>query len=636
MPLLPNIFTGGKRGSLEHRRSAVLRKPEPHLTPIVSPARACQKPELQAIRAAIIIFVWGTAVQLQLHNSKRSDDQEIDRGAICEFLVGAGKLSEENRDRALHLQREQDDWERIGSILTKLGLVSEHDVAAGLGQQLKIDLIDGDAFPSCASETEVSGSFLKKSKALILDEDDENVTLVMADPLDKYVIEAMTLCSGKNIIPRLGLPSEIESSLRQIYDEDENKADGHVVVAGQLINDVQQLKELAGEAPIIKLVNRIISQAAEASASDIHIEPFEGLLKLRYRVDGLLREVDAPASESAAAVISRIKIMANLNIAERRLAQDGRFRHRVRGVEYDFRVSTVPTMHGESIVMRLLRRDQTAHDFASLGFSEIQSQQVRDVLAMPHGVLLVTGPTGSGKSTTLYAALSHLNQPERMIITVEDPIEYNIPGINQMQVKPQIGLTFANALRSIVRQDPDIIMIGEMRDGETAQIAVQSALTGHLVLSTLHTNDAPGSVMRMLDMGVQDYLVTSAVNAILAQRLVRTLCRSCKESLVPAPEIVERWQLDRYSEDEDVTLYRAAGCVSCGQTGYSGRSAILELLVVSDDIRGLILKRADAGELRRQAIADGMIPMRIDGFRKALQGTTTIDEVLRVTPEQNT
>lgn len=574
-------------------------------------------------------------MQLQLHKGGKPNEQEADQRAICSYLVNAGKLSADNRDRALHLQREQDEWERIGSILTKLGLVSEHDVVVGVGQQLDIDLVDGNVFPDCTSETIVSGNFLKKNKTLILDEDDENITLVMADPMDKYVIEAMSLCSGKNIIPRLGLPSEIESALQHIYDSDDSNGDGQVIVTGQLIDDVQQLKELAGEAPIIKLVNRIISKAAESLASDIHIEPFEGLLKVRYRIDGLLREVDAPSSDSAAAVISRIKIMANLNIAERRLAQDGRFRHRVRSVEYDFRVSTVPTMHGESIVMRLLRRDQTAHDFGGLGFNETQIQQVHEILAMPHGVLLVTGPTGSGKSTTLYAALNYLNQPERMIITVEDPIEYNIHGINQVQVKPQIGLTFANALRSIVRQDPDVIMIGEMRDSETAQIAVQSALTGHLVLSTLHTNDAPGSVVRMLDMGIQDYLVTSAVNAILAQRLVRTLCTSCKDPFTPRSEVIERWQLDSHTQHDETTLYRAVGCDSCGQTGYSGRSAILEILTFSDDIRGLILKRADASELRRQAIIDGMIPMRTDGLCKALQGTTTIDEILRVTPEHS-
>ena len=362
----------------------------------------------------------------------------------------------------------------------------------------------------------------------------------------------------------------------------------------QFLDDVEQLKELAGEAPIIKLVNQIINGAAEAGASDIHIEPFEDRLAVRYRVDGLLREIDSPPLERAGAVISRIKIMANLNIAERRLAQDVRFRHRVRGVDYDFRVSTVPTMHGESVVMRLLERNQQAQTFESLGFSEEQAATMREILEMPHGILLVTGPTGSGKSTTLYAALNHLNDPQRMIITVEDPVEYNIPGINQMQAKPQIGLTFANALRSIVRQDPDVIMIGEMRDGETAQIAVQSALTGHLVLSTLHTNDAPGSVMRMIDMGVQDYLLTSAVNAIQAQRLVRKLCEHCKEEYEPISKIVERWGLDKLTPARPITLFRPSGCQHCGQTGFSGRTAILEILRVNDAMRQLVLGNADA------------------------------------------
>ena len=574
-------------------------------------------------------------MQQQHYVSGDPNKADSGRRAICEYLVAAGKLSDENRDRALHLQHEQDDWERIGSVLTKLGLVSERDITSSLCEQLGVPVVERSSFPEDAfGDSDISGNFLKKNKALILDEDDNTLTLVMADPQDQYVIDAIKLCSGKSVIPRLGIPSEIESSLQQ-YSELAAGMNGHSLAdAGQLVDDVQQLKELAGEAPIIKLVNQIISSAAEAAASDIHIEPFEGLLKVRYRIDGLLREVDAPANNSAAAVISRIKIMANLNIAERRLAQDGRFRHRVRGTEFDFRVSTVPTMHGESIVMRLLRRDQTVHDFEALGFSESQGQQMRDLLAMPHGVLLVTGPTGSGKSTTLYAALNHLNQPERMIITVEDPIEYNIAGINQMQVKPQIGLTFANALRSIVRQDPDIIMVGEMRDGETAQIAVQSALTGHLVLSTLHTNDAPSSVMRMLDMGVQDYLLTSAVNAVQAQRLVRTLCESCKEPFTPFPELVDRWKLDQLAIDGEITLYRAVGCNDCGRTGFAGRSAILEILIVSDDIRKLILSHADASELRRQAIADGMISMREDGFRKALSGTTTMEEILRVTPEQ--
>jgi general secretion pathway protein E len=324
--------------------------------------------------------------------------------------------------------------------------------------------------------------------------------------------------------------------------------------------------------------------------------------------------------------------MANLNIAERRLAQDGRFRQRVRGVEYDLRVSTVPTIHGESVVMRLLQRDAVAMDFSSLGFRDEQEQAMRDILDTPHGILLVTGPTGSGKSTTLYAALKHLNQPERMIITVEDPVEYNIRGINQMQVKPQIGLTFANALRSIVRQDPDVIMIGEMRDTETAEIAVQSALTGHLVLSTLHTNDAAGSIMRLLDMGVQDYLLTSAVIGIQAQRLVRTLCGECREAYEPIGEVVSRWRLDRFTDGKPVVLHRPMGCDACGGTGYTGRLAIVEILLMTDSIRELVLKRCDAGDIARRATEQGMVTMRDDGLAKAVAGLTTIEEVLRVTP----
>jgi general secretion pathway protein E len=315
------------------------------------------------------------------------------------------------------------------------------------------------------------------------------------------------------------------------------------------------------------------------------------------------------------------------------LSQDGRFRHRVRGIEYDFRVSTVPTMHGESVVMRLLQRDQEVQTFEALGFSSQQTATMHEILAMPHGTLLVTGPTGSGKSTTLYAALSHLNDPQRMIITVEDPVEYNIPGINQMQVKPQIGLTFANALRSIVRQDPDVIMIGEMRDSETAQIAVQSALTGHLVLSTLHTNDAPGSIMRMIDMGVQDYLLTSAVNAIQAQRLVRKLCEACKQDYEPIPELISRWRLDELTSQNPIRLYRATGCKKCSNSGFTGRTAILEILRFSDAIRQLVLSNADASSIRKLAIAEGMQPMREDGFCKVLAGITTLEEVLRVTPE---
>ena len=556
-----------------------------------------------------------------------------EREPLCGLLVDAGKLMSPDVDRALRLQREQDSWERIGSVLIKLGLVSESDVAECLAGQLGLDLVDRADFPDeVPGESDIEQRFLKRNKALILAEDNDELTVAMADPLDEYVLESLSLCSGKNIIPRLGIPSEIEAALDNLYDGTGSAGaatDGEVA---QYYDDVEQLKELAGEAPVIKLVNQLIQKAAESGSSDIHIEPFEGQLKVRYRVDGLLREVGSPPLQSAAAVISRVKIMANLNIAERRLAQDGRFRQRVRGVEYDLRVSTVPTIHGESVVMRLLQRDAVAMDFSSLGFRNEQEQAMRDILDTPHGILLVTGPTGSGKSTTLYAALKHLNQPERMIITVEDPVEYNIRGINQMQVKPQIGLTFANALRSIVRQDPDVIMIGEMRDTETAEIAVQSALTGHLVLSTLHPNDAAGSVMRLLDMGVQDYLLTSAVIGIQAQRLVRTLCTDCREAYEPIPEVVSRWGLDRFTDDATVTLHRPVGCDACGGTGYIGRLAIIEILLMTDPIRELILKRCDVGDIARLAREQGMIDMRNDGLAKAVAGLTTIEEVLRVTP----
>ena len=556
------------------------------------------------------------------------------RPRLCTVLVQDGKLEPSNAKRALRLQHEDNDAERIGSILVKLGFVSERDVAECLSKQLGLRLVDKLDFPEeQPNGSEVAPRFLKKSKTLLLDENDSHLTVVMADPQDEYVLDALKLFSGKAVIPCLGVPSEIEMALHQLYDDSERTASAgdEGGLSTQYLDDVEQLKELAGEAPVIKLVNQLIIKAAEAGASDIHIEPFEGQMKVRYRIDGLLREVEAPPVQSAAAVISRVKILANLNIAERRLAQDGRFRQRVRGNEFDLRVSTVPTMHGESVVMRLLQRDAEAVDFGPLGFTAAQEKTMKDILARPHGILLVTGPTGSGKSTTLYAALRHLNEPERMIITVEDPVEYNIRGINQMQVKPQIGLTFANALRSIVRQDPDVIMIGEMRDPETAEIAVQSALTGHLVLSTLHTNDAPGSITRLLDLGIQDFLLTSAVSAVQAQRLVRTLCLDCREPYTPSDEFINQYGLHRFAGGEPITLHRAVGCESCGDTGYAGRSAILEILLMTETIKQLVLKNSDVAEISRAAVEEGMVPMRDDGIGKAVAGTTTIEEVLRVT-----
>jgi len=577
-----------------------------------------------------------TSAQQQVERKLYVVGDEPPKRPLCERLIAAGKLDTGRAERALLLQQEQDQRERIGSILVKLGFVSEADMATSLAEQLDLRMISKCEFPETApADSGISPCFLIANRILVIDETEDEITLAMDDPQNEYLRRAVQLCSGKNVTCCLGIPSEIEAAL--ILQRENEMATDHSApgadVSMQFLDDVEQLKELAGEAPIIKLVNKVIRDAAEAGASDIHIEPFEDQIRIRYRVDGILLEVDSPPANSAAAVISRIKIMANLNIAERRLSQDGRFRHRVRGHDFDLRVSTVPTMYGESVVLRLLRRDAIELDFGPLGFTARQEEQMHDILAMPNGILLVTGPTGSGKSTTLYAALRHLNSPERMIITVEDPIEYNIRGVNQMQAKPQIGLTFASALRSIVRQDPDVIMVGEMRDHETAEIAVQSALTGHLVLSTLHTNDAAGCIMRLLDMGIEDYLLTSAVNAVQAQRLVRTLCHECRKSYEPANELVGRLDLERLADGDKPSLYQAIGCPECGGTGYAGRTAILEILRMSDPIRKLALQRPDVGDIARAAAEQGMVSMRDDGLRKALVGNTTIEEVMRVTQE---
>jgi general secretion pathway protein E len=380
----------------------------------------------------------------------------------------------------------------------------------------------------------------------------------------------------------------------------------------------------------VRIVNRLISKAVESRASDIHIEPLEQNLRVRYRVDGVLREVETPPVQLRAAMISRIKIMARLNIAERRLPQDGRIKLAVRGKDIDLRVATIPTMYGEAVVLRILDRGSVALDFTPLGFEGRALSNYREALVRPNGIILVTGPTGSGKTTTLYTSLIELNTPDRKVLAVEDPIEYQLDGVNQVQIKPQIGLSFAHVLRSMLRHDPDVIMVGEIRDLETAQIAIQAALTGHLVLSTLHTNNAASTLTRLLDMGVEDYLMTSTLNAIVAQRLVRRLCRDCFEPYRPLPEMLEQLGLEGR---EDITFWRPVGCPRCNDTGYYGRISINEVLVMSDPIRKQILHHAEATELQRVALGAGMRPMFQDGIEKAAAGVTTIEEVLRVTRE---
>ena len=560
------------------------------------------------------------------------------RKRIGELLIERGKLDAPTLERALRLQ--QESGERLGALLVTLGVVAQRDVAEALAAQLELPMVEAAGYPEFPIlEERVSSRFLRETRSLPLREDETEVALAMVDPTDSYTIGAFEMVTGRTVRPMVAIPTELEAALERLYGSGKSAQSqliGDVETRGDELAfdaDVQQLKDLASEAPVIRLVSLLITNALDMRASDIHVEPFENKLNVRYRVDGVLHDVESPPKRLSAAVISRIKIMANLDIAERRLPQDGRIRLRVQGKEIDLRVSTVPTMHGESVVMRILDKGGVALDFHKLGFEDDTLKIFLDVLMEPHGILLVTGPTGSGKTTTLYTALDRLNQPDVKILTVEDPVEYQMVGINQIQVKPQIDLTFANALRSIVRQDPDVIMIGEIRDLETAQIAVQSALTGHLVLSTVHTNDAASTVNRLLDMGVEDYLLTSTVIGILAQRLVRKLCEHCKEPYHAVPEVVEQLGLQKFASGKDITLFHARGCTHCGQTGYLGRFCILEMLPMTDPLRSLVMKHANSNELKAEAQRGGMFTMYDDGMRKAMRGDTTFEEVLRVTRE---
>ena len=527
--------------------------------------------------------------------------------------------------------------ESLPQLLVKLGLCSELDVADAFVESGRLEKVASDQYPlEMQLPDTVSLRFLKNYHVIGLSHTDDDITVAMMDPEDQFTIAALGLATGKLVTAKVGLLSEIDAAIDVQYGEKRSKMDKLVddlAVDDLGEEDLAHLKDLASEAPVIKMVNLIMQRAIETKASDIHIEPFEQSLKVRLRIDGVLQEIDAPNVKSTAAVISRIKIMAKLNIAERRLPQDGRIKVQMLGKELDLRVSTIPTMYGESVVIRLLDKENTVLDFAALGFAGRHLQQFIDVLTQPHGIILITGPTGSGKSTTMYAALKQLNTSERKIITVEDPVEYQMEGINQIQAKPQIGLTFASALRSIVRQDPDVIMIGEMRDLETAKIAVQSALTGHLVLSTLHTNDAAGGITRLLDMGLEEYLLTSTVNGILAQRLIRKLCPACKIGAIAPPEIVNNLRLRRYAPDGDIILYKPVGCPACAGMGYRGRLAIIEFLPMTDPIRKLIMAHEEAGAIQKLAIAEGMQTLYENGLVKVIQGITTLEEVMRVTSE---
>jgi general secretion pathway protein E len=550
-------------------------------------------------------------------------------------LIEQGSLDAAGLERLNRMQTSQPDA-GVPELLGRLGLVSESDLAIAWSTTTGLPRYTGhDSFRKFDELPVLSSRFLKHHGVVPVGlGPDGTLDVVASRPLNDYPFKAIRYATRLKVRPFVGLQSEVEQLIEHAYGEgrtamgsltshfeDEASAD-----------DIDHLKDLASEAPVIKLVNLILQRAVEIGASDVHIEPFENLLIVRYRVDGLLRESESPPASSAAAVISRIKIMAKLDIAERRMPQDGRIVFRVQGRQLDLRVSTLPTSFGESVVMRLLDRQTIAFDFPDLGFDGVRLKRFLDVLQRPHGMLLVTGPTGSGKTTTLYAALSRLNTAERKIITVEDPVEYQLEGINQVQVKPAIGLDFAGALRSIVRQDPDVIMVGEIRDLETCRIAIQSALTGHLVLSTLHTNSACAGITRLLDIGAESYMLASTVNGILAQRLVRRLDPAQSEAFDAPAALVAEHRLDQYTDDRPIKLYRSRADALNG--GYRGRVAITELLVMSEAIRTLVMERADSTTLESAARKEGMRTLYEDGIRLALAGITSIEEVLRVTHDE--
>jgi general secretion pathway protein E len=461
--------------------------------------------------------------------------------------------------------------------------------------------------------------------------------VAIADPLNPLIADDLRQSTGLEVKLVVSHPDAITEAIDRSYEGAATPLQR--IVEGmdddrtaEVDEDVNHLRDMAFEAPVVRLVNLLVENAIDSGASDIHIEPFEDTLRIRYRIDGILFEQEAPPRRLQAAVTSRIKIMAEMNIAERRLPQDGRIRVTLRGRRVDIRVSTMPTVHGESIVMRLLDRSSVFLPLERLGFGAATAQRFERLITLPHGIVLVTGPTGSGKTTTLYGALDKINSPDRKILTVEDPVEYQLKGVNQIPVKSKIGLTFATGLRHIVRQDPDVILVGEIRDLETADIAIQAALTGHLVFSTLHTNDAPGAITRLQDMGVESFLLSSVLEGVIAQRLVRRICRACREPDAPSPADLQALGV---KVEGGTTLFRGRGCPECRGTGYRGRTGIYELFEITEEVRSLTLRRVSTREIRRYAIENGMVTLRLDGWAKAQEGVTTVDEVLRVTQEDS-
>ena len=564
------------------------------------------------------------------------------RERIGQILLGQTPLTQDELDAALAQQGAGVGPERLGQILLLQGLLTPEDVLRALAEQWGIPWVDQIPQDRLSRDLVIGLpiEFLKKHALVPLAGEDGHVTIAVSDPLDVKAFDGVANVVGRPCDRVLCSRDKIGAALSQVHLDDASSSD----ILGDLDADedfaraasgaqTEDLLDVANRPPIIRLVNTILFQAARSRASDIHIEPFENDVKVRFRIDGVLHERFTPPKQYVAALISRVKVMANLNIAERRLPQDGKSRIRIGEKEIDIRVSTIPTSGGERVVLRLLDRGGGRFSVKEIGFSGEVRSQFRKAIRRPHGIFLLTGPTGSGKTTTLYAALREISTEECNILTVEDPIEYQLPGVGQMQVQPKINLTFANCLRHIVRQDPDVIMVGEIRDAETAEVAIQAALTGHLVFSTLHTNDSASAVTRLLDMNVEPYLVSSSVVAIMAQRLVRVICPECRGPHQPSDEEIRVIASVSSAEPADVKLFEGSGCVHCFESGYRGRTGIFELLHVNDAVRELVIQRAPSNAIRQAAIERGMRTLREDGLRRVFAGETTVAEVMRVTQE---
>jgi general secretion pathway protein E len=554
---------------------------------------------------------------------------------LGETLVETGVITPETLATAL--SRAEHTNERIGEALVALGAVSQDDILKAVAKQWRVPFLSAEDMPFTLPVLKnLSPKYLRQYEACPVSLEGTTLTVATADPSNPLLVDELRQTLGLQIKLCVAPQEAILQAIERTYGAStalQKIVEGMGPIdEGDREEDITQLRDMAFEAPVVRLVNLLIEEAVNSEASDIHIEPSEESLRVRYRIDGILYDLEAPPRRLQAAVTSRLKLMAELNIAERRLPQDGRIRMTVGGRRVDIRVSSIPTIHGESIVMRLLDRSSVFMPFDRLGFSAETATLFDKLINQPNKILLVTGPTGSGKTTTLYAALDKINAPEKKIITIEDPVEYQLKGINQIAVRPKIGLTFSGGLRHIVRQDPDVIMVGEIRDLETAEISVHAALTGHLVFSTLHTNDAPGAITRLQDMGVEPYLIASVLSGVLAQRLVRRICQACR--VLDAPDPADLLAIG-VTNGQGVELFRGEGCDACRKTGYKGRVGVYELFIITEEVRSLILRKASTGEIRRMAVERGMISLREDSWAKARAGFTTVDEILRVTQEDS-